>query len=146
MSSFTRSDRSDDPSPGIAQSFTRHACERSIQRAVPAFLVELLIDFAKPVRCGAADRYALDERGRQEIQSHLGPQRYREIDGKLDCWAVVGGDGKVITIGRRDRRIRNATRSKIEGASQRRSRWLPRTGCDDPMSEDPFRIGRNSAR
>ncbi|MCP4565929.1 MAG: hypothetical protein GY873_02565 [Bosea sp.] len=146
MSSFTRPDRCDDLSSDIAQRLTRHACERSIQRAVPAFLVELLIDFARPVRCGAADRYALDKRGRQEIRSHLGPQRYREIDGKLDCWAVVGDDGKVITIGRRGRGFRSATRSKIRGAAQRRARWLPRTGCDDLTLEDPFRIGQNSAR
>ena len=84
MSSFAPPARRRELSPDIAQSFTRHACERSIQRAVPAFLVELLMDFAKPVRCGAADRYALDERGRQEIRGHIGPRRYREIDGKLD--------------------------------------------------------------
>jgi hypothetical protein len=86
---------------------TKHAQARSQQRSISPFIIDLLLDFGCQVRSGHANKYLLDKRGRRKIRQYLGSRCYQQIEDKLSCWAVVGDDGAVVSVGHRTRRIRD---------------------------------------
>lgn len=87
-------------------SFTRHAEARLQQRAIPAFVVDLLERFGSTTRCGGADRLFFDKPGRKRLERYLGGARsLRLIRPLLDLYAVVSDDGRVVTVGHRSKRI-----------------------------------------
>jgi hypothetical protein len=89
------------------QLYTRHAQTRAQQRSIRPFLVELLLNFGKPQRSHKADLYTFDKKSRQNMRHHFGSEYYLQIEPRLDCWAVVGDDGAVITLGHRTRRFKH---------------------------------------
>jgi hypothetical protein len=86
---------------------TRHARARSQQRSIPPFIIDLLLDFGRQVRSGHASKYLLDKQGRRKIRQYVGSRYYQQIEDKLNCWAVVGDDGAVVSVGHRTRRTRH---------------------------------------
>jgi hypothetical protein len=86
--------------------FSRHACARMQQWAIAPAVVDLLLSFGSVMRSGPADVYLLDHESRARLRDHLGDATYRQIESRLNCWAVVGDDGTILSVGHRTRRRR----------------------------------------
>lgn len=78
---------------------SRHAKERSQQRAIPAVVVDLLLDFGQVTDAGGGcDRYNFDRRAWRAVEGYLGKtatalERYRA------SYLVLAPDGTVVTVG-----------------------------------------------
>lgn len=89
---------------------TTHARVRLCQRGIPGEVVECLLDFGHEEHDhhrGAVVVY-FDHRSRKRLQRVVGPDAYRRLEPHFDAYAVLGGDGSVITVGHRTRRINRA--------------------------------------
>ena len=83
----------------IDASFTTHAALRLQQRAIPAFVVELLERCGSEQRCGQADRLYFDKAARKRLKNHLGgPRGMQLIERWLGVYAIIGDNGKVVTV------------------------------------------------
>jgi len=86
---------------------TRHAAVRLQQRAVPPFVTSLLLEFGATMRHEGADVVYLDKRAKRRLREALGGNRgLVVVDRWLNTYVVIGDDGGVITVGRRNRRLR----------------------------------------
>ena len=85
---------------------SRHAQTRLQQRGIPFQVVGTLLDFGR-IRHdhhGATVMY-FDHRARRELRRTYGETGYRSLERHLDAYAVVAGDGVVMTVGHRTRRM-----------------------------------------
>jgi hypothetical protein len=80
---------------------TEHARSRSQQRAIPPMVIDLLLRFGTARRSGATDYYTLDKAARRRMRRYLGDRCYQKLEDQLDCWAVVGDDGCIVSVGHR---------------------------------------------
>ena len=87
------------------ESFSKHAMHRSQQRAIPPFIVDLVLDYGKSARKHGADVYFLDNQGRKRIEQALGRKIYTRMIDQLDVYVVC--EGQVITVGHRTKRIKD---------------------------------------
>lgn len=85
---------------------SNHARTRLQQRGIPEIVMETLLDFGHEEfdHHGGAVVY-LDHRTRQHLRRSLGKETYKQMEPHLDTFAVVAGDGTVVTVGHRTRRI-----------------------------------------
>jgi hypothetical protein len=104
---LAREQNMSDSSLCISQFYTKHAEQRAQQRSIPPYLVDLLLNFGKLQRSHHADLYLFDKTCKRKLRRHLGSHQYFRIEDQLDCWAVVGDDGAVISIGHRTRRFKH---------------------------------------
>ena len=85
---------------------THHAIARMQQRAVRPEIVDYLLDFG---RCEhhhyGALLYYFDRRGRERVLRVAGHDAYRRMEHALDAYVVVSGDGELVTVGHRYKRI-----------------------------------------
>jgi hypothetical protein len=80
-------------------SLTRHAAVRLQQRAIPAFVVELLERCGSEKRCGQADRLFFDKAAKKRLQQHLGGKRgLQMIERWMSVYAVISDNGRVVTV------------------------------------------------
>lgn len=92
---------------------TRHASGRTQKRAVPRFILQLLLDH------GATEHdhrggviHFFDKRSLRRIESELGRAFFRCLDRHLfDAYAVVV-DGEIVTAGYRTKRILRGIRGR----------------------------------
>jgi len=90
---------------------TRHAARRAQQRSISADLVDLLWSYGSEMRHGGADVLYFDHAARRRITVNLGEDALRQVgDGALGCYAVVGDDGRLVTVGHRHSRFRRDAR------------------------------------
>ena len=84
-----------------------HAQTRMQQRGVTPGLLELLDAYGaiEHDHRGAAVRY-FNKDARRRLQQAEGKDIYRAVEAKLNVYAVVARDGRLVTVGRRNRRIR----------------------------------------
>jgi hypothetical protein len=84
---------------------SEHASTRLQQRAIPALVLDLLLQFGTRGHApGQAQYVYFDKRSRRRLASYAGCLA-RTLDGHLDVYAVVGEDEKVITAGHRNTRL-----------------------------------------
>jgi hypothetical protein len=84
---------------------TEHASTRSQQRAIPALVLDLLLQFgARGHAPGQAQYVYFDKRSRRRVASYAGCLA-STLQEHLDVYAVVGDDEKVITTGHRNVRL-----------------------------------------
>ena len=86
---------------------SHHAARRAQQRAIPAVVVDLLLDHGdRLATAGGAEIVRLSGRGREELADELAPETLRRHAATLrTAYAVVAADGTVITVGHRFRRV-----------------------------------------
>lgn len=85
---------------------TRHAAERSQQRSIPPFAMELFERYGACCRHDGADVLFMDKQARKQIARDFGGARaLRFVEPLLDAYAVVE-DGKVVTLGHRTKRFK----------------------------------------
>lgn len=103
-------------------SLTHHAKVRMQQRAIPLMLVDLLRDFGvRQSGGGGSSIVFFDKKARRQLRSYAGSM-YEALNDNLDVYAVLGGDGQVITTGYRTQRIER----EREHGGLRRARSLGR--------------------
>ena len=85
---------------------TQHAQARMQQRGITMQTVECLLDVGAVAydHRGATIVY-FDKKAKSRLQRNGGRQKYVAMEKQLNAYAVVGQDGAVVTVGRRDRRI-----------------------------------------
>jgi hypothetical protein len=85
---------------------TRHAEVRMQQRGITPSALESLLDYGSQAHDhrGATIVY-FDKRSRSRLLRGSGRAAYRVMEKQLNAYAVVGRDGSVVTVGRRDRRL-----------------------------------------
>ncbi|WP_313315465.1 hypothetical protein [Pulveribacter sp.] len=80
---------------------THHAAVRSQQRCIPPMLIDLLLRFGVSEPAGkGAEKVFLDQRARKQLKSYAGPLAPL-LERELDIYAVVAGEGQVITVAHR---------------------------------------------
>ncbi|MEH2565226.1 hypothetical protein [Bradyrhizobium sp. AZCC 2289] len=78
--------------------FTTHAQTRLQQRAIPPMVVDLLMQFGSPFRCGGAERLMFDKSAVKRLRRHLGGHRgLKVVERWLNVYAVVGDNGNLVT-------------------------------------------------
>jgi hypothetical protein len=85
---------------------SNHAQTRMQQRGVTPGLLELLDAYGATQHDhkGAEVRY-FNKAARRRLQQAEGRDVYRAVETKLNVYAVVARDGRLVTVGRRDHRI-----------------------------------------
>lgn len=79
-------------------SLTRHAAVRLQQRAIPAFIIELLEVCGSERRCGGAEKLIFDKAARKRLKRHLGGERsFRIVEPWLNVYAIIGDNGSIVT-------------------------------------------------
>lgn len=85
---------------------TRHACQRSQQRSIPHFAVELFERYGACCRHQGADVLFMDKKARKRIARDFGgPRALRLIEPLLDTYAGLES-GRVITLAHRTTRFK----------------------------------------
>lgn len=85
---------------------TQHAKARSQQRNVPAFVIDVIMDYGQCKRKHGADVYFLDKKSRKSIRKALGRQVFNRLSVFWNSYAVVSDDGPIITVGKRTKRMK----------------------------------------
>lgn len=88
-----------------ATAMTRHASVRQQQRRVPPLVVDWLMDYGQTEYVGHACYRFFDKESRRRLATDVGDRIVGMLAPLLDCYLVVGNDGKVITVGHRYTRI-----------------------------------------
>lgn len=85
---------------------TRHAQTRMQQRGITRPALQSLLDYGSQAHDhrGATIVY-FDKRSRSRLLRDSGRAAYRVMEKQLNAYAVVGSDGSVVTVGRRNRRL-----------------------------------------
>lgn len=84
---------------------SRHAKDRSQQRAIPELMIDLLFQFGSTEKAGSgACKMFFDKSSRRRVKAYAGPIAGL-LDEHLDVYAVVSADMTVITVGHRTDRI-----------------------------------------
>lgn len=86
--------------------FTRHAEERSKQRALPPILVDLLMQFGEIRNQKGADVIEFSRETEQWLRRQL-TQTLAHWDSRRNVYAVLGDGGSVLTIGHKRYRPRS---------------------------------------
>lgn len=88
------------------ETLTQHAVARMQQRGIKLQIVEMLF------QCGAKEHdhrgatiLYFDKQARQRLRDQYGAEQIKKIDQQLNAYAVIVGDGTVVTVGHRTKRI-----------------------------------------
>ncbi len=85
-----------------------HAAARRQQRAIPAFIFELLEACGSERRCGGAEKLIFDKAARKRLKHYLGGERgLRIVEPWLKVYAIIGDNGSVVTMAHTSRRHRH---------------------------------------
>lgn len=86
---------------------TSHAITRSKQRSIPPIVIDWLISYGTRLPAGGGCETAyFDKKARRKLMRDLGSWAYSRLEQKLDSFAVLAEDGRVITTGVRTKRLR----------------------------------------
>lgn len=84
---------------------SRHANERSQQRAIPEMMIDLLLQFGSSESAGSGvSKVFFDKTSRRRVKAYAGSLAGL-LEEHLDVYAVVSSEMKVITVGHRTERI-----------------------------------------
>lgn len=86
---------------------TKHAAVRQQQRGIPPLIMEWLASYgtASYDHHGAEILY-FDKHSRKALAKDVGDEVVSRLGSLLDTYAVVSGDGTVITVGHRFKRVK----------------------------------------
>lgn len=86
--------------------FTRHARERMQQRGIPREAIDYVLTYGRVSHDHHGSRVVwLDKRARARLCREEGQDVVSALDKHLNAYAVMDGDGVVVTVGHRYRRI-----------------------------------------
>lgn len=86
---------------------TYHADVRAQQRGIPPFILDLLLEFgSRKHDARGAEIVFFDRRARRHVEKYTGGF-FSKLNEHLDAYAILC-EGKIITVGSRFKRIKNA--------------------------------------
>ena len=86
--------------------FTAHAQTRLQQRGIPPMVIDLLMQFGSPLRCGGAERLMFDKLAVKRLRRHLGGDRgLKLIERWLNVYAIIGDNGQLVTAAHKHSRF-----------------------------------------
>lgn len=86
---------------------TKHAAARSQQRSIPPLVIDLLLDFGRSEKAGdGTTKHYFDKPARRRLRAYAGPLS-PQIEAHLNCYAVVGEHGDVVTVAHLTSRIKH---------------------------------------
>ena len=86
---------------------SRHAKQRMQQRGIPRQALDYVLAYGRVSHDHHGARVMwLDKRSRARLGREEGRQVIRRFDKHLNAYAVIGGDGAVLTVGHRYQRVR----------------------------------------
>lgn len=94
------------PLPG--ESLTWHARARMQQRGISAAALDALLDFGRTTRAGRGRELVFIDRKARERLARAKALAAGEATRVCNSYAIIGSDGKVITVGHRFRRLPRA--------------------------------------
>lgn len=75
------------------------------QRGIQAQVMLVLLEYGSIIHDGHGAQVCLfDHRSRERARRSLPAEQFRRVRDRMNCYAVVGGDGAVVTVGHRRRR------------------------------------------
>ena len=88
---------------------TQHARARLQQRGIPQNVLSELLDFGREVHDhrGSSVVY-FNRQARERLRRACGNEEYRRLESHLNAYAVIGGQGQIVTVGHRTRRVNRA--------------------------------------
>jgi hypothetical protein len=82
-----------------------HAAARLQQRGIAPLVVDLLLEFGATEKSGnGTTKHYFDKPARRRLRAYAGPLASL-LEAHLDCYAVVGSDGTIVTAAHRTTRI-----------------------------------------
>jgi hypothetical protein len=85
---------------------THHARARLQQRGIPAPALEVLLEFGREEHDHRDSCVVYsDHHARGTLRRAFDRDTYKRIEHHFDAYAVVAGDGEIVTVGHRCRRI-----------------------------------------
>lgn len=86
---------------------TRHARIRCQQRGISGQLLDLLLDHGKERHVGhGATIISFPKDARERLRRSLPRKAYAALDSRLNVYAIVGTNGRVMTVGHRYQPLR----------------------------------------
>ena len=93
----------------MTTSFSMHAAVRRQQRAIPAFIIEVLETCGSERRCNGAEKLIFDKAARKRLKYYLGGERgLRMVEPWLKVYAIIGDNGSIVTTAHTTRRHRHS--------------------------------------
>ena len=87
---------------------TQHARQRMQQRGIPREAVDYVLAYGRVSHDHHGCRVLwLDKRSRIRMRRAEGRRLLRRLDKSLNTYVVTDGDGMVVTVGHRYRRVKN---------------------------------------
>lgn len=98
-------DRVTDSTVLLTGNLTAHARARMQQRGISAAALDALLDFGRTTRAGRGRELVFFDRKAREHLERAKALAAGEATRVCNSYAIIGSDGKVITVGHRFRRI-----------------------------------------
>lgn len=93
----------------VMAGISTHARVRMQQRGISESVLERLIEFGKTRHDHrGCEILFFDKSARRRLASRFGAAALKSMDRQLNSYAVVAGNGEVITVGHRAKRIRQS--------------------------------------
>lgn len=84
----------------VATTYSNHARLRIQQRSIPEGIIDLLIDFGECYPAGSnAERYYFTKSSWRKAAEYLGKKDSASLERYARTYAILSGDGCVITAG-----------------------------------------------
>lgn len=85
---------------------TQHARKRIQQRAIPQAVIDLLLDLGVTEhRNKGLDMFYFDKDGKHAAMSLMKKNGLTQLDHCLNAFLLESGDGRIVTVGHRTRKI-----------------------------------------
>lgn len=85
---------------------TEHARSRLQQRGIPALVLDCLLTYGRKLHDHRGGEVIFfDRESRSQLRRERGDAVFKRLETKLDTYAILGGDGCVVTVGHRTKRI-----------------------------------------
>ena len=98
----------DDRPDALRANLTNHAAARVQQRALPPLVLDWLHAYGHEHHAGrGATVLCFDKPARRRLERAVGREPVRRMKQWLNTYAIVSGDGQVVTAGHRFKRIRH---------------------------------------
>jgi hypothetical protein len=86
---------------------SKHAAARLQQRGIAPLVVDLLLEFGASEKSGdGTTKHYFDKHARRRLRAYAGPLASL-LEAHLDCYAVVGPEGRIVTAAHRTTRIKH---------------------------------------
>jgi hypothetical protein len=86
---------------------SKHAATRMQQRGIAPLVIDLLLQFGATEKSGdGTTKHYFDKPARRRVRSYAGPLAAL-LEAHLDCYAVVGAEGRIVTAAHRTTRIKH---------------------------------------